>query len=222
MRGHGNVVVAADSSGRVRYVNRSFTTLTGWTSKEVLGKKLEELGYLQKSRGGKIAFTRKLTGSINSNHRFEGAYAKEALTQANNTFSTASSMDAASLYTRETPLDLYTLNYSGIITPQFFVEARASSRHYSFIGSGSAFTDRINGTLLLDRARGGRYWSPTFCGVCDPEKRDNSKAAGVSSWRRTSRLDTGWAARVRCPSSCSRGSRRRSSAKSARPSPMSS
>jgi outer membrane receptor protein involved in Fe transport len=118
-------------------------------------------------------FEVKLTGSASSNHRFEGAYAKEALKQLNNTFSTASSMDAASLYDRETPLDLYTFNYNGILSPQLFVEARVSSRHYSFIGSGSPYTDLIKGTLLLDRARGGRYWSPTFCGVCDPEKRDN-------------------------------------------------
>jgi outer membrane receptor protein involved in Fe transport len=82
-------------------------------------------------------------------------------------------MDAASLYDRETPLDLYTLNYNGILSGNFFIEGRASSRHFSFIGSGSHFTDLSKGTLLIDRARGGRYWSPTFCGVCDPENRDN-------------------------------------------------
>ena len=35
-------------------------------------------------------FEVKLTGSLNSNHRLEGAYSKEALTQLNNTFSTGS------------------------------------------------------------------------------------------------------------------------------------
>jgi outer membrane receptor protein involved in Fe transport len=129
------------------------------------------LAYLSEDQ--RKRFEVKMTGSINSNHRLEGAYAKESLKQVNNTFSTASSMDTASLYTRETPLDLYTLNYNGILSSQFFVEARFSSRHFSFIGSGSPFTDLIKGTLLIDRARGGRYWSPTFCGVCDPEKRDN-------------------------------------------------
>ena len=118
-------------------------------------------------------FEVKLTGSATSSHRFEGAYAKESLKQLNNTFSTASSMDSASLYDRATPLDLYTFNYNGILGPRLFVEARLSARHFSFIGSGSHFTDPINGTLLQDRARGGRYWSPTFCGVCDPEQRDN-------------------------------------------------
>ena len=129
------------------------------------------LAYLSEDQ--RKRFEIKMTGSINSNHRLEGAYAKESLKQLNNTFSTASSMDTASLYDRETPLDLYTLNYSGILSPTFFVEGRFSERRFSFIGSGSHFTDLSKGTLLQDRARGGRYWSPTFCGVCDPEKRDN-------------------------------------------------
>ena len=41
-------------------------------------------------------------------------------------------------------------------------------------GAGSLTTDLIEGTLLIDNARVGRYWSPTFCSVCaPPEKRDN-------------------------------------------------
>ena len=94
------------------------------------------------------------------------------MTQVNNSQSTASTMDAASLYTRDQPLDLYTFSYNGILSPQFFVEGRVSARHLSFVGSGSQFTDIIKGTLLQDRQRGGRYWAPTFCGVCI-QKRDN-------------------------------------------------
>ncbi len=115
----------------------------------------------------------KLTYSVTSSHRFEGAYTKEALDQINNTFQTTSSMDLASLYNRQQPTDLFTLNYNGILRSNVFVEGRFSSRHLSFIGSGAPFTDLIKGTLLLDRTLGGRYYSPTFCGVCDPEKRDN-------------------------------------------------
>ena len=119
-------------------------------------------------------FELKLTGSLNSNHRLEGSYQKEALTQVNNTFSTATSLDLASLYTRETPLDSYQANYNGILSNKLFVEGRFSVRHFSFIGSGAPTTDLINGTLLTDQADGGlRYWSPTFCGICDPERRDN-------------------------------------------------
>ncbi len=159
--------------GPIRKDRMWFFTAGRFQNQQVARNTIQPVNLAYNSEDQRKRFEVKLTGSLNSNHRFEGAYAKEALKQVNNTFNTASSMDTASLYDRETPLDLYTLNYNGILTPQLFVEARLSSRHFSFIGSGAQFTDIIKGTLLLDRARGGRYWSPTFCGVCDPEKRDN-------------------------------------------------
>jgi hypothetical protein len=119
-------------------------------------------------------FEVKATGSLNSNHRFEGGYVKEALTQVNDTFNTATSMDLASLYTRQQPVYLFTVNYSGVLSPQLFVEGRFSKRQLTFIGSGSQYTDLIQGTLLLDVARGNLRWnSPTFCGVCTNEERSN-------------------------------------------------
>src|SRR5258706_1858926 len=98
----------------------------------------------------------KLTHSVTSNHRFEGADSRENLTAANATFSTAASMDQASLYTTTQPTTLFTVNYNGILSPKFVVEARFSMRGLQFINSGSQFTDRIKGTLLQDRARAGR------------------------------------------------------------------
>ena len=84
-------------------------------------------------------------------------------------------MDLRSLDNRQLPEDLFTASYNGILSPNFTVEGRVSSRHFSFIGSGAPTTDLIQGTLLLDTQRGNtRFWSPTFCGVCDPEKRDNT------------------------------------------------
>jgi len=98
-------------------------------------------------------------------------------------------MDLASLGDRELPQNLTTFNYTGVLTSSFFVEARYSNRHQSFIGSGSRFTDLEHGTLLLDRSRGNtRYWTDTFCGVCDAEKRDNEdvfvKGLGQAASRR--------------------------------------
>jgi len=159
--------------GPVRKDRLWFFTAGRFQNQQVSRNTIQPVNLAYLAEDQRKRFEVKLTGSINSNHRLEGAYAKEALKQVNNTFSTASSMDAASLYTRETPLDLYTLNYNGILSPAFFVEGRFSARHFTFIGSGSPFTDLSKGTLLIDRARGGRYWSPTFCGACDPEKRDN-------------------------------------------------
>ena len=114
------------------------------------------------------------TYAMNTNHRFQGAYTKHERTEENNTFNLNLSMDLASLGTRQLPEDLLTFNYTGILTPSFFVEGRYSNRHASILGSGSRFTDLERGTLLIDRSRNNtRYWTDTFCGVCDTEKRDN-------------------------------------------------
>ncbi len=117
----------------------------------------------------------KLTESISPNHRFEGAYTRENFTRLNATFNTAASMDLASLYNVTQPTTLFTVNYNGILSSQFVIEARVSARGLNLGQSGAPCTDLVCGTLLLDRARGGRYWSPTFCGApsCQPETRDN-------------------------------------------------
>ncbi len=117
----------------------------------------------------------KLTYSATSNQRFEGTYTKINAKQVNGTNPPGLQMDLASLYTAELPQDLVTLNYRGILSPKLFVEARYSARHSSAEGIGSQYTDPINGTLLVDFQHGYRWWSPTFCGVCDPEKRDNDE-----------------------------------------------
>jgi Carboxypeptidase regulatory-like domain/TonB dependent receptor len=115
------------------------------------------------------------TYSINSNHTIQGAYTKITEDLGNATFNTSASMDTNSLYDGHEPQNLGTASYSGVLTPTFFVEARLATRHFSFVNEGAQSTDLINGTLLLDRARGQtRYWSATFCGVCDPELRDNT------------------------------------------------
>ena len=119
-------------------------------------------------------FEEKVTYSLNSSSRFEGAVTTVKRAQLNNTLNQSQSMDLNSLYDRKVPEDLFTLNYNGILTPRLFVEARYSQRHYSFVGDGSRFTDRPRGTLLID-PDGRRYWSATFCGVCDPEKRDSQE-----------------------------------------------
>ena len=115
------------------------------------------------------------TYSINSNHTIQGAYTRINEDLQNATFNTSASMDTNSLYNGSEPQTLGTVSYSGVLTPTLFVEARVSTRHFSFVNEGAQSTDLINGTLLLDRQRGStRYWSATFCGVCDPEKRDNT------------------------------------------------
>jgi hypothetical protein len=117
----------------------------------------------------------KLTLGIAGKHTILGNYQKITRDQGNNSFGTI--YDTQSLYDRELPQDLWSANYSGTITDSFFLEAQYSQRQFSFINSGSRFTDRVFGTLMVNASNGYRWWSPTFCGVCDPEKRDANQAS---------------------------------------------
>jgi hypothetical protein len=133
-------------------------------------------------------FEGKLTWALNANHSFKGAYTKIQDKEDGNAFTPI--MDRASLVNRETPQDLLSANYTGIITPKFFVEGQYSRRRFTFVGSGSQFTDLIKGTLMLDQSRANaRFNSPTFCGVCTDEGRDNQNVvlkatyyASTGSW----------------------------------------
>ena len=116
------------------------------------------------------------TLTVSANHRLQANFLKIRETEENYTFNTNASMDLRSLGNRKDPQDLYSLAYSGVLTPRFFLEARYSARHFGFINSGAKSTDRIDGTLLLDQSRNNtRYWSDTFCGVCTPEERNNEE-----------------------------------------------
>jgi hypothetical protein len=115
----------------------------------------------------------KLTWALNKRHTFKGAYSHISSATTGYTYGTI--MDLASVYSPKAPQDLLSLNYTGILSPSFFVEAHYAMRKNTSIGSGSQYTDLVKGTLLLDRSRGSaRYNSPTFCGVCSDEKRDNN------------------------------------------------
>ena len=114
----------------------------------------------------------KLTFSPFASHTLAGSYLKVDTKETNNSFGTI--LDTDSLVDRSLPQKIITANYNGVITQNFFVEGLYSQRKFTFENSGSLFTDIIKGTLMRDRAFGNaRYNSPTFCGVCGPEKRDN-------------------------------------------------
>jgi outer membrane receptor for ferrienterochelin and colicin len=116
----------------------------------------------------------KVTYALAAGHRLEGAYTRSTEAQTNATFQTTTSMDARSLYDADRVMDLATVGYSGVVLPNLFVEARFSARNETLANIGATSTDLINGTLIVDQSRANRrYWAPTFCGVCDPEERDN-------------------------------------------------
>lgn len=117
----------------------------------------------------------KLTGQVTPKHTIVGSHLKLTSTTLNDRFTTAI-YDEASLSDRSDPESLDSLHYNGILTPNLLIEGQYSKRKEAFVNNGSKFTDIIKGTLLLDRNNGNsRFNSPTFCGVCDTETRNNNE-----------------------------------------------
>ena len=115
----------------------------------------------------------KLTYSFNANQRFQGAYTKIMRDFQNNGGTQFLVLDSNSLYNSSQPADLFAFNYNGVLSPRLFVEARVTKRHGISTGAGAQTQDLIKGTLMRDVTNVTRYWSPTFCGVCRDEHRDN-------------------------------------------------
>jgi hypothetical protein len=68
----------------------------------------------------------KLTWALNKSHTFKGAYTHISSATTGQTYSTV--MDLASVYAPKVPQDLLSLNFTGILTPSFFVEAHYAMR----------------------------------------------------------------------------------------------
>jgi hypothetical protein len=113
----------------------------------------------------------KLTGSITSRHTLVASYLDIDASEKNQTGQTIMDLDSL-VKERETPNTFLVGNYSGILTDNFFVEGQYSKKEFDFVGSGSPYYDIIKGTLITDRARDARYWSPTFRKTRAGEQRD--------------------------------------------------
>jgi hypothetical protein len=117
----------------------------------------------------------KVTYTPHPNHSAQASYILVDNVLRNNT--SFNVMDLASLTDQGQPMDLLALHYSGILRPNFFLEAQYSLRHLKFTDVGANTKDLINGTGVTDQARGGfRYWSPTFCAgsTCDGDEQRNN------------------------------------------------
>ncbi len=125
----------------------------------------------------------KLTWSPHSSHRFIGSYMELERTQGPYNFFTALEPRAQS-QDRGLPQDLLGLNYTGVLTESFFVEAQYSERHFTFVNSGGTAPagDRINGTVIYFPGSGAQANSDVFCGSCGDEERNMENWLAKASW----------------------------------------
>ena len=113
----------------------------------------------------------KLTGQIGGGHNLVVSYLDITNDETNNAFGEV--LDVESLVPlRSLPNTLMAISYNGVITKNLLVEAQYSEKQFTFENSGGLFTDRIQGTLLVD-TNARRFNAPTFCGICSFEERDN-------------------------------------------------
>jgi hypothetical protein len=124
----------------------------------------------------------KFTGQITGNHSMVVSYLKSDNHRENIvTFGTV--VDLRSLATRDQPKTLFGANYSGILSPNFLVEAQFS-RMDDDLTRGSETRDPIEGTLLRNAVSPAyRMWSPSGCGaICGVKQHDNKSGLLKASY----------------------------------------
>ncbi|MCG3194992.1 MAG: hypothetical protein DIJKHBIC_04260 [Thermoanaerobaculia bacterium] len=116
----------------------------------------------------------KLTISPFQNHTLTGAYTKQDVEQSNYATTIMAVLDDPRIrYTRQLPSDVLAVNYNGVITSNFFVEAQYSKKTFQFQNDGGRTQDLVDGTPLRANTTGALFWAPYFCGICTSESRDN-------------------------------------------------
>ncbi len=115
----------------------------------------------------------KLTGQLTQSHSLVASYLDREIIQGNTSFGAIT--DLRSLYDRSLPYSLTTFSYNGLLTSDFIVEGQWSEREFAFVGGGAQTTDLIDGTIIRGFSGSRRAWSPTFCGVCGPDKSRNNE-----------------------------------------------
>ncbi|MFI5165440.1 MAG: carboxypeptidase regulatory-like domain-containing protein [Thermoanaerobaculales bacterium] len=127
----------------------------------------------------------KLTLAINPNHRIIGSYLKVDHTDIG--VGHGYRMDLESVFNMQRPSELTALNYTGVLTDNFFLEGQYSKKTFRYVNFGSRYTDLAKGTPIVDIwnfTNWEFYNSPWGCAVCpNPvQHRDNQDIFAKASW----------------------------------------
>jgi len=120
-----------------------------------------------------LRYEGKLTYSLTPEHRLIASYSERNRDWTNYYYSSYPPVDRAQFYDRSIPETLLSLNYTGVLSDNLFLEGQYSQRELTFVGSGSRYTDMIQGTPVIERSNLYIGNSPLFCAVCGQETRDN-------------------------------------------------
>jgi outer membrane receptor protein involved in Fe transport len=128
----------------------------------------------------------KLTGQLTPKHSVTASVLDIKDDQTNNFFPSFPAMEPANFDPkRSTPNSFTTINYNGVLTNSFLVEALAAKKKFTFVGSGGdarfpdderrTFIEGTSGFFNHGATPVGGFGGPIFCGApgCPDEKRDN-------------------------------------------------
>jgi hypothetical protein len=125
----------------------------------------------------------KLTASLSSNHRLSFGYIDSDAKETNHYYNWGPPADWGAVdASRQTPNTAWNVNYTGVLTDNFFVEALYSEREFQFIGAGGDDTSIGGGTPVYDYLDYALINAPWFCGVCPAEVRGNENVWAKASW----------------------------------------
>ena len=120
----------------------------------------------------------KLTGNISDNHSIQVSYINNKTDQVQQAI--GGSVTPNVLIHPQYPNDLKVGHYSGVLGPQFFVEAQYSEKHFQFKDSGGTNPDIFASPftcVTISCLYNGPYFDAT-----DPEDRDNKQASASVSY----------------------------------------
>lgn len=124
-------------------------------------------------------FEGKLTGALTPNHNLVASYMEAPVKSTNNIQLLGVYEERAIDPSVENPYDFKVLNYNGVITPNFLLEAQYSEKNFAFVGYGGENTDLYAGTpgVVWQSGAQGQFNAPYFCGTpeCGDEERNNDQ-----------------------------------------------
>jgi len=123
----------------------------------------------------------KLTFSINPDHRLTGSYTQYDGQSLGRTF--FATYDTNSIIGPDVWNDIKVVNYTGVLTSNFFIELQGSKRREVFLHYGCNNYDRVDGTPGYNLAN-GVSWSCSFFAADrgGPETRNNEDIPVKASW----------------------------------------
>jgi hypothetical protein len=126
----------------------------------------------------------KLTASFTPNHRLALGYIDSDVAETHFYYNWGPPADFGALEEqRQTPNTAWNVNYTGVLTDNFFVEALYSEREFQFIGAGGNDPSIGGGTPVYAYLDYALINAPWFCGeACPPEIRANENVWAKASW----------------------------------------